>query len=416
MLWGLSRTLRLEHPEIPCRVIDIDPGDGDAMLSADALTALTRGLNGHSPRESVWRGNQCYVPSLASHEYAIRARQSAAVSPAAGFYLISGGFGAFGLHLAHWLIRRGINTLVLMGRSGAGDTARQAITGLEQLGARIGSYAVDVADPEALQRAVSHAEAAFGPLTGIIHGAGILRGGWLSHAGGAAHYETLRPKVVGAMNLHAITRQRPVAEFILISSASSVLGLSRYAGYAAANAYLDALAWMRRGAGLPALSIGFGPFSDAGMALSEPSLVNSTCLPALTMAEGIQWLSRALDAGAAHLIAMAYAAPQPADAASSTPVSSIAAPWRASQVMDFIRRQAADLAGCDGHRLSLRRPLRDAGIDSLTGVELRNRLQRHFSIPLPVTLLWDYPTLAELAAFIHERLQMTYSYGENCNE
>ncbi|WP_213992195.1 type I polyketide synthase [Sodalis sp. dw_96] len=439
LLWGLARTLRLEHPEINCRIIDIDPSHGDIPLSENALTGLLRGISGYCPVESAWRGEQCHVPALAVCPGPPPERlKSTYISDSTGFYLISGGLGAFGLHLAHWLIDRGIKNIVLMGRKGADATTGHAVAGLEQRGARIGTYAADVANLTALQNVVSHAEAAFGPLNGIIHGAGLFRGGFLQHDSAAIHYEVMRPKIEGAMNLHHITRQRPVREFILISSASSVLGLSRYAGYAAANACLDALAWMRRGSGLPALSIGFGPFSDAGLALSEAALMNSSRLPALTMTEGIGWLSRALAAGMTHGIAMAYDAPAPAHgiakvygaperftqdmagavlpaktAPSHTALSSAPPGQRAARVMSYLRRQAADLAGCDGERLSDRLPLRDAGIDSLTGVELRNRLQREFCIPLPVTLLWDYPTLAELTVFILNRVQMNSPHREN---
>ncbi|WP_413724380.1 SDR family NAD(P)-dependent oxidoreductase [Sodalis sp. RH16] len=452
LLWGVARTLRLEHPEMNCRIIDIDPGDGPAPLSGLAFTALMRGISEQCLHESAWRGNQCYVPALSvCPVFPLEGRQSTCAGNVTGFYLISGGLGAFGLRLAHWLIDRGMTNIALMGRGGAGETTRQAIAGLEQRGARISVYAADVADLTALENAVSHAEDAFGPLIGIIHGAGILSGGFLQQDSAATHYQVMRPKVEGAMNLHHITQRRQVAEFILISSASSVLGLSRYAGYAAANAFLDALAWRRRGSGLPALSIGFGPFLDAGLALSEPALMHSSRLPALTMSQGIHWLSRALCSGSAHVIAMAYDAPDPAHgidkahgamdpshtvakavgatdratldvagphlaakgARSPSSLSSFTPGQRAAQIVQYIRRQVAELAGGDGEGFSHRRPLRDVGIDSLTGVELRNRLQRKFGIPLPVTLLWDYPTLAELTALILNRVQMTLSQGEN---
>ncbi len=418
LLWGLARTLRLEQPEMDCRIADIDAIDSGALFSGQAMVPL-QDIIGDGAEENAWRDDQRYIPALCvSPAVPPSPPQAPGSGDSTGFYLISGGLGAFGLHLAHWLLDRGINNIALVGRRPADETARQAVAALEQRGARVREFAADVADLPALENVVSLAERSLGRLTGIIHAAGILAGGFIRHSTAESHYEALRGKAEGAWNLHQLTRRRPVEAFILVSSASSVLGLSRYAGYAAANAYLDALAWLRRGAGLPALSVGFGPFADAGLALSEPALMNAPSLPALTMAEGIEGVNRALAVKSAHLVIMRYdavrrgqfsqhaaSAARPADvAASAVSLSSVPPGQRAALVAGIIGRQVAALTGCDSERLSDTLPLHEAGVDSLTGIELRNRLQREFGVSLPVTLLWDCPTRAELAAVILSRV------------
>jgi acyl transferase domain-containing protein/NAD(P)-dependent dehydrogenase (short-subunit alcohol dehydrogenase family)/acyl carrier protein len=182
-------------------------------------------------------------------------------------YLLTGGFGGFGLEVADWLVASGARNLVLAGRSGAATpAARQAVERLRQSGARVLPVAADIADEAAVQRLLAEATATMPPLRGVFHAAGVLDDSPISGVTRARLETVLRPKAIGAWHLHCHTKALPLDHFVLFSSIASLVGNPGQATYVAANAFLDSLALHRRGQGLPAISINWGALAEVGMA------------------------------------------------------------------------------------------------------------------------------------------------------
>ena len=181
-------------------------------------------------------------------------------------YLITGGLGALGLHVARWMVDRGARSLVLSGRKGTEGAAKPALDQLRAAGARVIVARADMARREDVQRLLSEIAASHPPLRGIVHAAGVLDDGVLLQQDWERFARVMAPKIAGSWNLHSLTLDLPLDFFVLFSSASSVLGSPGQTNYAAANAFMDALAHLRRSQGLPALSINWGAWSVSGMA------------------------------------------------------------------------------------------------------------------------------------------------------
>ena len=182
-------------------------------------------------------------------------------------YLVTGGFGGLGLELSRWLVGRGVRHLVLVGRRGA-DTpgADLAIQCLETLGARVHAAAADIADGAQVERLLGEIAAIMPPLTGIFHTAAVLDDGPIYTIRPSQFETVMRPKALGAWNLHLATKGMELTCFVMFSSIASVLGSPGQATYVAANAFQDALAHHRRGQGMAAISVNLGAVSEVGMA------------------------------------------------------------------------------------------------------------------------------------------------------
>src|SRR5262245_22171414 len=188
-------------------------------------------------------------------------------------YLIVGGLGGFGLAVARWLTERGAGHLVLVGRRGADSEASQrAVAELEERGAKVTVLRADVSREEDVARVLGEIDRNLPPLRGVFHAAMVLEDCLLLNLDGGHFRRVLAPKVQGAWNLHTQTRDRPLDCFVLFSSLSSVFGHAGQGNYAAANAFLDALAWHRRANGLPALAVNWGHLGEVGYLAQRPEL------------------------------------------------------------------------------------------------------------------------------------------------
>ncbi len=181
-------------------------------------------------------------------------------------YLITGGLGALGLAVAQRFVERGARHLALVGRSAPAAAAAAAVAALRAAGADVRVVAADVADHAQLAAALATVRATMPPLRGVVHAAGSLADATLDGLDAARLHAALAPKMAGAWNLHLTTLDDPLDFFVLFSSVAATLGLAGQANYAAGNAFLDALAEHRRAAGLPALSIDWGPWAGIGLA------------------------------------------------------------------------------------------------------------------------------------------------------
>ncbi|MFE9336551.1 SDR family NAD(P)-dependent oxidoreductase [Streptomyces sp. NPDC007063] len=334
---------------------------------------------------------------------------------AGGAYLITGGLGALGMSLAEYLAASGAGALALVGRSAPGDPAR--VEALRERGVRVGVWSADVADEGRMRTVLAEVRAQLPPLCGVFHAAGVLADATVANLDGALLTRVLRPKTDGARVLHELTAGDALDMFVLFSSAAAFVGTAGQAAYAAANSSLDALAAERRAAGLPALSVQWGPVAGTGLATGTGrgdrlaarglgSLPPEVCWRALRHyleADEAQVACLDLDPRRwleSYPAAAALASWQPLAAAGGTvaptELRSIPAARRREVVEAEVRRTAAAVLRLAPEKLPPEVPLRALGLDSLMSLELRNRLEAFLGVRLSPTLLWKYGTLARL--------------------
>jgi myxalamid-type polyketide synthase MxaE and MxaD len=412
-VWGLGLTLAYEHPELRCTRVDLPAADAELAASLDALVSELHAPAGED--QLALRGGKRLAPRLVPGTLAPAAPVSFAGPGAA---LITGGLGGLGLALAQWLVDRGARHLVLLGRGGVTTPAQSdTIAHLRSL-ARVDIHQADVADARALQAILDALDA---PLIAVFHAAGVLADALVRNQDHDALARALAPKIAGAWNLHRLTRDRPLRHFVLYSSVAALIGSPGQSNYAAANAFLDALAEHRHALGLPALSVAWGSVADVGLAAQDEQrgtrLAGRGMLP-LPLAQAHMQLGRLLaDPTLAH-VSVAPFDPRawldfyPAVATSSlfrerdqptarSMRADLATPeQRATLVDTTLRDEVLRVLRVDATRLHRTVSLLDLGLDSLTGLELRNRLEAALGVPLRASLAWTYPRLDELAAHL----------------
>ncbi|MGK8522863.1 SDR family NAD(P)-dependent oxidoreductase [Nocardia asteroides] len=358
-------------------------------------------------------------------------------SSADGTVLIVGGTGGLGALLARHLVSaHGVRSLILAGRRGpAADGAAELRAELSAAGAAVDVVACDIAERAAVDELLRRVPADR-PLVGVVHAAGILDDAMMPTLTPARLAAVLSPKVDGAWHLHAATADRNLSFFVLFSSLAGVLGTPGQGNYAAANAFLDALAQYRRSRGLPATSIGWGLWeSGTGMTNHlgdrDTGRLRRSGFAELSDTEGSALFDAAIDQDhaavvavrldTARLAAAARAATLPpllselvtveprsrADSAGLlTRLAELGPGQRSEAVLAAVRTEASAVLGySDPHALDADRSFRDLGIDSLSAVEIRNRLNTVTGLRLPSTLVFDYPTPSALAAYLDDRLR-----------
>ncbi|MFI5685175.1 SDR family NAD(P)-dependent oxidoreductase [Streptomyces sp. NPDC051636] len=349
-----------------------------------------------------------------------------ALVPTDGTVLITGGLGAVGRHIARVLAEHGAERLLLTSRQGPGDPRAAEVTAeLAALGAEVRVAACDVADAEALAAVLTSAGEE-SPLRGVVHCAGVLDDGVVTELTPERLTRVLRPKVDGAAHLHRLTSGTPLDLFLLVSSAAGVVGNAGQGNYAAANVFLDQLAHHRRASGLPGLSVSFGAWAGEGLAAAHADLdrMARRGQRALTPEQGRDLVELSLRQGAPHLVAWALDLPRlrenpaaeaalwrsllpaPRDAQQTGDrladrLARLPEPERAERVLALVRDEVSRALGLRSPE-SVRpdQPLRDLGMDSVTAVELRNRIGTRIGARLPATLLFDHPTADRLAGHL----------------
>ncbi|MHB9849263.1 SDR family NAD(P)-dependent oxidoreductase [Streptomyces krungchingensis] len=416
VLWGLVRSARAEHPDLGLTLVDLDGSDPAGTLPA----ALAR----TGEPELAVREGELLVPRLVR---AARPEASGAAGavPTDGTVLITGGLGAVGRHIARLLAERGVPRLLLTSRRGPDDPrAADVVAELRALGAEAEVAACDVADAAAVADVLGRVGTE-SPLRGVVHCAGVLDDGVVADLTPDRLAKVLRPKADGAGHLHRLTADAPLALFLLISSAAGVVGTAGQANYAAANVFLDQLAHHRRALGLPGTSVCFGAWAGEGLAAEHADLARMarTGHRALTADAGRELVELALSQGAPHLVAWSLDLPRlrettaAADSAATAlwrsllpaprpgrggeladRLARLPEPERAARVLALVREEASRALGLRAAE-SVRpdQPLRDLGMDSVTAVELRNRISTRIGARLPATLVFDHPTAARLA-------------------
>jgi NAD(P)-dependent dehydrogenase (short-subunit alcohol dehydrogenase family) len=382
---GLVRSLRAERPEWTVRLVEARPGA--------ARAAVTAAVDAMEP-ELVVAGNAFLVPSLVP----VPLTRGRPVLDQNGTVLITGGTGALGRLMArHLVAEHGIRHLVLVSRRGP-DAPRTAelVAELRKAGVRtVRVLAADVADRAQVEAALAAVDPEH-PLTAVLHLAGVVDPRLVDGQDEARFRRVLAPKVDGAWHLHELTSHIPLAAFVLFSSVASVLGSAGQSNYAAANAFLDALAAHRRASGLVATSVSWGSWDSSGLSAylgeAEVARLRRQGVGALTARQGRRIFDAAIAQEEPHLVAAPLTPPE---TVAREPLPA----WRAAVAL--VRREVAVVLG---EEVGPRQVLGDAGVDSLMALELRTRLTAATSVPLPATLTIDHPTPNAIARLIVARL------------
>ncbi|MEV6695500.1 SDR family NAD(P)-dependent oxidoreductase [Micromonospora sp. NPDC051196] len=431
VVWGLVRTAQTEHPG-RLTLIDLDP-DASGEPDWPQLLATTE-----EPQLAV-RGDRVLVPRLT---VAAETDEPAATFGADGTVLVTGGTGLVGAHVARHLVAAdGVRHLVLLSRRGAEAPGAAALRDeLTGLGAQVTVVACDVTDRAALAEVLG-AIPADRPLTAVVHAAGVTDNEMLTAMTVDQLDSVLGARVIGAMNLHELTRDHDLSAFVLFSSAAGVLGPPGHANLAAASAFLDALAQHRHAAGQPALGIAWGAWAsdDAGrLDDADRARLAREGAVAVTPADGLALFDRArrtrqglvvatpIDLAALRARAAAgvlsplwrnlVTAPVGRPSAEGgEPGSALAQQLigvpegeQGGVILELVRGHVAAVLGYESSALiDPDRGFLDSGFDSLTAVELRNRLIVSTGLRLSVTLIFDHPTPAELAAHLESQVRHT---------
>ncbi|WP_162562169.1 type I polyketide synthase, partial [Salinispora oceanensis] len=419
-LWGLVRSAQSEHPG---RFVLVDTDDLEVSR-----------LVGVGEPQLMVRGGVVSVPRL------VRARVPVGepVWSGEGTVLITGGTGGLGSLVArHLVVAHGVERLLLVSRRGmAADGASELVAELQVAGAEVSVVACDVADRAALAEVL----ASIGDLRAVVHAAGVLDDGTVESLSRSRVAAVLAAKAESAWHLHELTADRELSAFVLFSSVAGVLGAPGQANYAAANAFLDALAVHRRELGLPGVSLAWGMWEQrSGMTghlgLTDLSRMDRAGLRAMPAEQGLRLLDVAVAAvepvllpvriDTAAVRAQASAAgevPAMLRALIRTPartperttdpealrrrLTATAAENRGSVLLALVRQQIAQVLGhTDPDAVGEDRPLTEMGFDSLASLELRNRLTTLTGLQLPATLIFDYPTANHIAGFLLRELR-----------
>ncbi|MFI9201288.1 SDR family NAD(P)-dependent oxidoreductase [Streptomyces sp. NPDC053048] len=434
-VWGLVRSAQSENPG-RFVLVDVDGDDDESRVVAAALSA------GES--QVAVRGGEVLVPRLVRADVP-EASDAAAFAPG-GTVLVTGASGVLGRLVArHLVVEHGVRHLLLVSRSGLGTEGMpDLVDELSEHGAQVTVFACDVADRPALAEVLAAVPVEH-PLTGVVHAAGVTDDGIVPALTPDRIAKVFAPKATGALNLHELTREMDLSAFVLFSSAAGVFGSAGQGNYAAANSFLDALAVQRRAAGLPAVSLAWGLWSETSALTSElgeadQRRITRSGMRALDSATGlalfdralrpaadpvlvpVQWDIRALREQARSgslpplLSALAPASVRRAEAAAGTPgegvpsmlarqLDELTAERRHELLLDLVRTHAAAVLG-HGRPESVQpaQAFRELGFDSLTAVELRNRLGSATGVRLSAGLVFDYPTPDALARHLLDEL------------
>ena len=346
-------------------------------------------------------------------------------------YLITGGLGTLGMRAATWLAQRGARHLLLVGRSEPGEDARPVIAELRAQGVHVELVAADIAHADGLRRVADRCDS-MPTLRGVIHAAGVLDDGMLADQTPERMRFVSAPKIAGVMQLATLRGIADVDFFVLYSSVAAAFGTRGQANYAAANAVLDATAHALRSRGIPATSIAFGPFSGGGLATEGRRLemLRDSGLGALRLAHADAALDAVAGTTSAHEVVAEFdaaawvaahdtpserrrfAAVLPAGEIPGVATTSarvgiaerlaalVGERQRDDAMLDFVRGEVAAVLRTSADRVEPGKALKALGIDSLTALELRNRLEQATALRLSGTLVFSYPTASAIAAHL----------------
>lgn len=420
-LGGFVTGLQHEHPDWRPLHLEIDVAETAVEPWVPWLLDTTCTERRLMLRDGVVCGQRLVEKNITTTPTAIRAD---------GSYLIAGAAGALGQAVAEWLVGQGARSLYLAGRRAASEDLQAKIAAWERQGVSATFIVTDMGDAPSVRELVQRASACQ-PLRGVFHAAGALRDGLLRQAEVSAFTSIFDAKIGGAWALHDATKDQSLDCFVMFSSVASLLGSPGQANYAAGNAFMDALALERKAAGLPGLSIQWGPWDGSGMTarlgardrerLQERGLLAMAPADALRALEQVLGLAGCVGVFAWNRSVYRSALPGPLPAfyhrilGDDTPGpaapavrrgdEALAPRERAEAIERLIRETVATLLGLASYRdVEREKGLFDLGIDSLTAIDLKDRLEKSLGHTLRSTIAFDYPSAAAMATHLAETL------------
>ncbi|MDJ1183277.1 type I polyketide synthase [Roseofilum casamattae] len=428
LLWGLGKVIPMEHPELQCRCIDLDPKSNSP--EQDFIKEL---LSPTGENQVGYRDGERYALRMASARV-----ESKPVTPTPdGSYLITGGLGALGLAIAENLVSEGAQHLILTGRSTPSESAQQTISALEETGATISVFQADISDKEHVVGLFEQIKK-LPALKGVIHAAGLLDDSVLQQMTWERFSKVLAPKVSGTWYLHESTKDLDLDFFACFSSIASMLGSPGQSNYAAANGFMDAIVYTRRSQGLPGISINWGPWANIGLAArmgaQQQNRLADQGIQMIPAEQGLQALTELLGSEQTQaavfpvnwpqfLIQMGGSNSPPilqeiagqfdlenlgggsgprlrefleqVKAASGDRRLSLILEYLTTTVAKVLRRSPKDLPDAEEGFFNL-------GLDSLMTIDLAQKIQNDLGISLSSTATFEYPNIQELTGYVDE--------------
>lgn len=439
-LWGLGRTFATETSGIWGGVIDLDSG-GSANEAAVQLAGEFGSIDGE--QQIAYRGGKRFVARLVrasarfqENETISRSTDRDAVNRSSepGTLLITGGLRGLGFAIATWLVDRGAKHLCLLGRSPASAETSQRLDELRKRGATVLEVQGDVSVEADVRRVIQELQGSMPPLEGIVHCAGVLDDGVIAHLSSERFATVMEPKVIGAWNLHLATRDLPLKLFVMFSSVASLLGSPGQGNYAAANAFLDALAHNRRCNGLAAQSINWGAWSDIGMVARQKldERVASQGVRAFSPAEGLELFHQMLRHDPIQIAVISidwsiwerlYGGPArtrffenffrtPVDDQDTHDLTrEVLTSAGAAEIVDlfeeFLQGEVGRILKLPRTEVRCQEPLSSMGFDSLMAVELKNRVEMLTGVTLSMVRYVEGPSIVNLATMLAEEFEAT---------
>nr|MDJ0578218.1 alpha/beta fold hydrolase [Xenococcaceae cyanobacterium MO_234.B1] len=414
-LWGLGKVIASEHPEYYGGIIDLN----SVKETAEAETIISVINNFEREDYLALRQDNIYLPrlkkvnSLSNQPLKINSDSS---------YLITGGLGALGLQVSQLLVEKGARNLLLIGRSNPSPAARKTIKKLEAAGVNIEIIQGDISNPETTKIMVETRN--FASLRGIIHAAGIIDDGLLQNQTWEKFQKVLEPKVLGAWNLHQWTKNIDLDFFVLFSSIASLVGSPGQGNYAAANATLDAIALYRQSLGLPALSINWGAWDNAGMAVNKS--FERQGLELIKPEQGLETLGKLLtiDIPQVGVLSVDWDALSKqfpyirqanyfselltvSETQEVTPqrgvyqeILALSPEARKDYLRNYLHNAIANILHLDKDNLSCSESLFDLGMDSLMLMEAINQLKDDLQLMLYPREFYERPRIDSLAKYL----------------
>lgn len=426
-LWGMARVVGMEHPELRCVRVDLDPVPSDM----DGPHLFAEIHNDSSEDMVAFRSVTRWVARL--ERYQSDPKPASLTIKRDGSYLITGGLGGVGLRLAHWMAERGAGRLILAGRNDLSSANSDELEALKRAGAEVVIIRTDVSDARQVQRLLENADAPTHPLRGVIHAAGVLDDGVVQQMDRDRFLKVFAPKVQGAWNLHVLISSRAIElDFlVLFSSASALVGNTGQANHAAANAFMDALAYDLRAQGRKGLAINWGPWADVGALVGKDEarrrlqqmgiasfnsvyglealeflLTQSSCQVGVIPMDWVRFLEHHRLEGVGFFANCQHARERKPNFSVSfrRKLAQVPASARRDVLLPHVRALAGRVLGLRtpdaASQLLDDRPLFDYGLDSLSSIELRNALQSSLGCTLPATLVFDHRTVASIVGHL----------------
>ncbi|MEO7005257.1 MAG: beta-ketoacyl reductase [Acidobacteriaceae bacterium] len=421
-LWGFARVVALEHPELSGGVIDLD-----ASGKLDVEQVVGELIAPDAERQLAFRNGKRFAVRL--HSSSFETKSGPVVFRGDASYLISGGLGGLGLTLAHWMLLHGARRFILAGRTPLPPRAEwrslpvdhpakskvEGILDLERLGASVHPAVFDVANLEDVKVYLDafHAEG-WPAIRGVIHAAGVVDDQLMLRLSEQSFASVIRPKVAGALALHQATIDLELDFFTLFSSISSVLGQFGQAHYAAGNAFLDHLAHWRRGCGLPAVTINWGPWSEVGLfaRLDGTDKIGRSGVFPMLPEQALQAMERIQSLSPVQTVVVSAdwsrMPPSPLLSELTSPDGSVslsaedeqggatmlldllmASPdERRKRLEEYLSSLAAKILRLDPARLDPEEQLTSFGMDSIMVVQLKHQIEKNLNLSMPIVELF----------------------------